>query len=244
MELSTLSNTDVLKGVLQALYTVTSRRTTQSFAVAVIGTITKTLEEKYEFLKHVRISSLDDSEDIIDIDSAIDSVPSIMVGNAVKAIVQVVYMDLKKNAGLYFITELRRNAGVDVTSALRDVGIDLELLQLQQHYLYRQPRRIKAKSSAAGRDVYKTQHEEKSLLNFSWENVSSWKYDVDSRSCIVYGKEGNVLDHLNLDEIVEGYICSLTGAESFELSTDYNRENKGKCLKLEKKYEKNNDCGR
>ena len=47
------TNSYLLGEVLKALYHVAGRRTTYSFAAKVIGSIIKTLEQKYIFLKYV-----------------------------------------------------------------------------------------------------------------------------------------------------------------------------------------------
>ena len=46
-----LQNSDLLRNILKAIYFTASRRTAPSFAIAVIGAITKTLEQRYGFLK-------------------------------------------------------------------------------------------------------------------------------------------------------------------------------------------------
>jgi len=52
------TNDYVLGEVLRSLYYVAGRRTTQSFAAKVLGSIIKTLERNYDFLKYVRISEM------------------------------------------------------------------------------------------------------------------------------------------------------------------------------------------
>ena len=51
---------------------------------------------------------------------------------------------------------------------------------------------------------------EKSLLDYSWDKISDWKLDPDNGVCIVYDKDGKVLDRLNLDEIVKKHMAALT----------------------------------
>ena len=118
-------------------------------------------------------------------------------------------MDFKDKAGLYFINEFKKNIGEEAISDLKEVGIDFELIKIQQHYLYRQHERIKSKSK---NDDF-VNKEEKSLLDYSWD------------------KDGKVLDQLNLDEIVKKYIHYLTEVNSFKTSTDYNLEKKDKGFK-------------
>lgn len=149
--MSELENSDLLKRVLKALYTAAARRTTHNFAVVVIDTIIKTLEQRYDFLKHVRINSEGDSEDFVDIGSDINSVLPAKIGKAIEDIVQVVFMDLKEKAGQYFIKEIEGNAREEVISKLRECGVDLELFMPHQHYLYRrQQREKKTKNDVKG----------------------------------------------------------------------------------------------
>jgi len=226
-----ITNAEIFENVVQGLYTVGGRRTSQNFAVAVLDAIIKTLEEKYDFLKYIRLDTKGGSENIIHISSEINSIHPVRVGKAVETIVQIVYMDLKEKAGLYFIRELQKNAGDTVISALKDTGVDLELLQIQQHFIYRQRSRIKAKAAATGKSEEEIRQEEKSMLDYSWDSVSSWNYDPNSNVCIIYGKDGKQLDELNLKEIIKGYISDLTGDGVVEPPTDYERkEEKG--LKL------------
>ena len=139
-------------------------------------------------------------------------------------------MDFKDKAGLYFINEFKKNIGEQAISDLKEIGIDFELLKIQQHYLYRQHERIKSKS----KNDYFVDKKEKSLLDYSWENVSKWDYDANNHNCKIYDKDGKLLDQLDLDEIIKKYIHYLTEANSFKTSTDYNLEKKDKGLKKKK----------
>jgi len=231
--MSKLSNVDILGSVLNGLCTTAGRRTSENFAVAVIHAITRALEQRYDFLKNIKFNIKGDSDELINISPNLNSIDPIIVGQAVEAIVKVICMDFKDKAGLYFINEFMKNTGEDTISDLKKAGIDFELLKIQQHYLYRQQERIKSKSKAIKSDDF-VSDKEKSLLDYSWENVSNWEYDTNNRSCIIYDKDGNILDQLDLDEIVKKYISYLTEANSVETSTDYKMEEKNKSLKVKK----------
>ena len=203
-----LSNTDVLGSILRSLYTVTGRRTTQSFAATVIGSIIKTLEQRYDFLKYVIIDERGQliTNDVIVIAPEIESIESERVGKAIEAIIRIIYMDLIGKAGLFFITELKRNAGERIISELKNFNVDLADIQVEQHYLYRSRERKKAKAKGAKGDPSK----EVSLLGYTWKNVASWEYDSNKRSCVLYNKDGEVLDNLHLDSIIENYVKDLS----------------------------------
>lgn len=198
-------NSYVLGEILRSLYHVAGRRTTETFAAKVIGSIIKTLEQKHEFLLFVRIDDrgklIDD--EVIAISPEIDSVEPERVGRAIEAIIRIVYMDIIGKAGLFFIAELKRRAGDDLMNALLDYGVDLASLQIEQHYLYRSRERKKAK-------LGKGRTSEVSLLGYTWKNVASWKYDPGKKSCVLYNREGEVLDNLHLESIIENYVKNLS----------------------------------
>ena len=198
-------NSYVLGEILRSLYHVAGRRTTETFAAKVIGSIIKTLEQKHEFLTFVRIDDrgklIDD--EVIAISPEIDTVEPERVGRAIEATIRIVYMDIIGKAGLFFIAELKRRAGDDLMNALLEYGVDLASLQIEQHYLYRSRERKKAK-------LGKGRTSEVSLLGYTWKNVSSWKYDPAKKSCVLYNREGEVLDNLHLESIIENYVKNLS----------------------------------
>ena len=198
-----MKNSEMIYGILQGLFKTAGRRTSESFAIAVIGAIIKTLEQRYDFLKHILLKNKIGSEEIIFIDSELNSIDPTFFARAIETIVQVVYMDLKEKAGFYFIKELKGNVGENVILSLMEAGIDLDLLQIQQHYLYR-------RKSHGGKDdetdPNKAPIDNVSLLGYSLDTVSEWEFDTAKKECIIYGKNGEVLDKLNLDDLVKKYI--------------------------------------
>src|SRR4030042_5970107 len=139
--MTTIKNSELLRRMIKALYDTAGRRTYPSFAFSVIGAIIKTLEKKYDFLKFVNFHSGAAFDELILIDPQVDYIDPFQVGKAIEVIVQVVYMDLHDKAGIFFIKELKDNAGDDVIARLREIGVDLEIIQIQQHYLYRRKNR-------------------------------------------------------------------------------------------------------
>jgi hypothetical protein len=219
-----ISNSEVLNAILRAVYSVASRRTTQSFAATVIGAIIKTLEQNYDFLKYVHVENLEyvDSEAIINISSEINTVDPSSIGKAVEAIIRIVYMDLVGKTGLFFMKELKEQAGEQIVSELRNYGVDLALLQTEQRYMHRQQRKKKQQAQIRKSNGL-THNDDVSLLGYSWKNVGSWKYDPLQKTCVLYSKEGKELDRLNLDTIIESYIVNLT-EEYEDPSSEYEED--------------------
>jgi len=208
-----MKNSDMVYGLLKGLYKTAGRRTSESFAIAVIGAIIKTLEQRYDFLKHILLKNNIGADENILVDSELNTIEPTIVARAIETIVQVVYMDLKEKAGLYFIKELKTNAGDNVISSLKDAGVDLELLQIQQHYLYR---RQSHGNKEGETDPNKAPIDNVSLLGYSLDNVSEWQFDTDKRECIIYGKNGEVMDKLSLDDIVKKYIGDFSAKDKPE----------------------------
>lgn len=220
-----LKNAEVIGGILRTLYSVASRRTSQTFAATVIGAIIKTLEQNYEFLKYINIENPEftNSEIIINISEEINSVDSPRLGTAIEAIIRIVYMDLVGKTGLFFIKELKQQAGEQIITQLRTYGVDLALLQTEQRYMHRQHRKKKQQTQMRRTGESILHRDDVSLLGYSWKNVGSWKYDPLQKTCVLYSKEGKELDRLNLDTIIESYITNLT-QEYEDPSADYQEE--------------------
>jgi hypothetical protein len=198
-------NSIVLGGIIRALYHVAGRRTTEGFGAKVIGSIIKSIEQKYDFLKYVKIievGELSDEETIV-IDEEIDLIDKALIGKAIEAIIRIAYMDIIGKAGLFFIAEIKRRTGDEVINDLSTFRVDLAALQVEQHYLYRSRERRKRKGKRGATD-------DVSLLGYTWKNVGSWKYDETKGACVLYNKEGDVLDNLHLESIIENYVKDLT----------------------------------
>jgi len=229
--MSKLQNSDLLRSIIRAIYITASRRTAPTFAIAVIGAITKTLEQKFDFLKNIIFNGEAGSEDFVIVDDRVNSIEPFIIAKAIENIVQVVYLDLREKAGFFFIKELMRNAGDNVISSLKDIGVDLELIQIQQHYLYRR----QSKGQKGKIDNGQKQLDNVSLLGYSWKNVSNWEFDSKNKTCTIYDKNGKQLDRLNLDTIVRKYISSISPDGS--QITDENKKEIQKIGLSKKEYE-------
>jgi hypothetical protein len=220
-----IKNSEVLGGILRTLYIVASRRTSQTFAATVIGAIIKTLEQNYDFLRYINIENPEytNSEIVINISNDIDTVEPTKIGTAVEAIIRIVYMDLVGKTGLFFMKELKEQAGDQIVTELRNFGVDLGLLQTEQRYMHRQHRKKKQQTQIRKVSDGMEHRDDVSLLGYSWKNVGSWKYDPLQKTCVLYSKEGKELDRLNLDTIIESYVTTLT-EEYEDPSGEYEEE--------------------
>lgn len=207
-----VKNSILLEAAIKAVYNVASRRTSVKFADETIGSSIKTLERKFDFLKHVNVSprAAADGSFEVTVSPDIDFISSDEVGKAIEALVRVVYNDMSADAGLYFITEFKENAGEEITSKIMDCNVDLDEVQLEQHYAFRRRERKKSIAEAARRGTLDRRQPE-NLLGYTWGNVSHWRHEPGSKYCTLYDKEGNVVDRLNLDRIIQNYVERLSG---------------------------------
>jgi len=206
-----VKNVDIVKEIATNLCNAIGGRTTRNFGIAIVDIITNTLRKRFDFLKYIKYNTDHNNDDFAIVDSKINSIDPMLVGRAIEALIKVICLDLRDKAGLNFINDLEKNIDEAIRSGLNDIGVDLALLKIQQNYLYRQQKRIK---SAQGNKHHTTNPEKKSLLDYSWVNVSDCIYDANNRTCSLIDKDGNLLDKIDLDKIVDQHLRNLTGNDS------------------------------
>jgi hypothetical protein len=208
-----VQNSILMSRVLQGLFAVVGRRTLDSHAIKVIQTVLKKLEPTFGFLENVVVhDELFSHEGIkMTIDPKFESVNRTDVGKAVDALIQVISMDLVKTAGeevgLYFITELKGHLGDEVLDDLRDRGVNLDRLQRTNH----QQHQLKTPEVL---QPFQEEEETDAEAPYSWETVSSWKYD--NNVCMLYDNSGKLLDTIQLDLLIEDYVRRVVETEDEE----------------------------
>jgi len=205
-----IKNSVLIEIVLKAIYSVSSRRTSAKLAEEALGSTLRALEGKYDFLKYVTIqpSALSEGGLNIRVSPEIDSINPELVGKSIESIIRVVYNDINAEAGLFFITELKKYAGDDIAKNIKDFFVDLDQIQVEQHYAYN--RRERKKAIAEGVVGGKLGKKPESLIGYSWGDVSHWKHEPGSLYCTIYDKGGKVLDRINLDAIIQNYVERLS----------------------------------
>jgi len=125
---------EVMKNVLKTLISISSRKTDLPYAIMSIEELIKTLEVKYQFLKLIQINNdvyNEDTTDFISVMSDINAVPSSELGQALHAIIELTNRKLGANAGHFFIKEIRNKLSDENLTVMRDMGVDLGLMQLE-----------------------------------------------------------------------------------------------------------------
>jgi hypothetical protein len=128
-----VENSEVVRHVLQTLVDISGRKTTQIQAVLTLSELIKKLEEKYTFLKHIEVKDVRYSEmdAPISVMSDIDGVESNDIGKALYDIIKTMNTNLGKDAGHFFIRELRNRLGDTYSSTIEEMGVYLGLMQLE-----------------------------------------------------------------------------------------------------------------
>ncbi|KYK21107.1 hypothetical protein AYK25_03780 [Thermoplasmatales archaeon SM1-50] len=125
---------EIMKSVLRTLISISSRKTDLPYTVMTIEDLMKHLETQYKFLKHVRINNnfyKEDTGDFITVMSEINTVPPIQLGRAIYSIIDSMNRSLGDNAGHFFIKEIRNKLSDDHLNIIKEMGVDLGLMQLE-----------------------------------------------------------------------------------------------------------------
>jgi len=122
------------------------------------------------------------------------------ISRIIEILFQIVYNDLGEKAGLFFIKEVQNNTDYDVIIQLKEQGIDLELIEIQQQFLYNRKKKAKKKIKD------KKSMDNQSLLGYSLDNVDHWEFDLLKKECLIFDKKNKVLDRININNIVQSYI--------------------------------------
>jgi len=128
-----IENSKIVEKVLTTLLRIVKRKTTEGYAVSVMDSLIKKLEVDYDFLKHIEIKDtrFSESDAPITVMSDVDSIPSSEVGKAIQTIIFNMNKSLGKDVGHFFIKELSQNIGDEYDSVIKDMGVDLNLMQLE-----------------------------------------------------------------------------------------------------------------
>lgn len=204
-----IKNSVLATKVFKALFTVVGRRTLDSFAVQILKTTLDKMQTNYDFLSLVTIQDDSFSEEGMKatFDQTFDTIEPSRLGEAIDALISVIYLELTEtigsDVGLYFITELKQHLGDSCVDELRGYGVHFERIQSEQHLRYQTkgPQHFSP-------SIPKEEQEEP---QYSWDTVSSWKYD--NNVCLLYDDQGRLLDTLQLDLIIEEYVQRVTESQ-------------------------------
>jgi len=128
-----LENKEILGRLLKSTIGVIGRRTSEAYANVIIGNVLRDLSKKHEFLKYIEIRGAQSGEiiDIVDIKVDIENVELKKVGDAAREFIETVTQMMGKNAGYYFLREIKEDLPSDYEKTIKEVGVDFDFLQLK-----------------------------------------------------------------------------------------------------------------
>ena len=128
----------VVKHVLKALADTLSEASSQSYAILAIDSAMKKIDEKYEYLKYVKIDNTQYSNgiDAISVMPVIDSVRPSELGRMLQKIVERVTMALGEEAGRNFVDRFKEHLGKTYLLRIEEMGVNLHMIQLKQNLLW------------------------------------------------------------------------------------------------------------
>jgi len=128
-----LDNKEIIDGLLKSTINVISRRTSDAYAVFVISNSVKKLTKKYNFLNLVKIKKTEYHElfQIIEINPDINNIHVLLIGKAMNELMQNIIKTMGKGAGYYFIREIKKSLSLGYEKIIKEINIDLDLLQFQ-----------------------------------------------------------------------------------------------------------------
>lgn len=134
-----VSNSVIMSNLLRTFIKVIGRRTSENFAIEIIGTVIDKLQSTYDFIKYIRIeSALYSGEmDAIHINPNINTIETHLVGEAIGKIIDNIASSLGgneqydfENAEYYFINEVKDELGEEADKIFRtSFGVDFSSKQ-------------------------------------------------------------------------------------------------------------------
>jgi hypothetical protein len=124
----------IVRNLIERLITISGRKTDKVYALMTMETLIKDLEPRFTFLKNVKINDDLYSEETVtsvNLTSSLNDISPTDLGRAIHAIITTMNRNLGEKAGHFFIKELRNTLTDDALSSMREMGVDLGLIQLE-----------------------------------------------------------------------------------------------------------------
>jgi len=128
-----LENKEILVRILRSTIGVIGRRTSEAYATVILNKAIRELAEKHSFLQYVEVKGTQYTEtfDMVVIQSDINHVESEKIGKATNEFIEKITKLMGKNAGYYFIKEIKEDLPFGYEKIIKEMGVDLDLLQLE-----------------------------------------------------------------------------------------------------------------
>ena len=127
-------NKEIFGSLLRTTINVIGRRTSEAYADVVVNNAIEDLSSAYSFLRYVHVMGTQYNKeifDVIEIDDEINNVESIEIGKASVDFLKKITASMGKNAGYYFIKEIKEDLPAEHERIIVDLGVDFDFLQME-----------------------------------------------------------------------------------------------------------------
>ena len=128
-----LKNSDVLKHVFDVLFEIVYRETSKYFAITTMTKLIEKLSCDYEVLKYIKINDVESNKgaDIVAVMSEVNFEKPDKIGGAIQRVIIEVNRALEDKGGSLFIERFRNHLKEEYAYTLKEMGVDLGLMQLE-----------------------------------------------------------------------------------------------------------------
>ena len=129
-----VENSELMKQLLTTLLAISGRKTTPRHAVYIMETTIEKLKKQYSFLNEIDIidTTFLEEGDQVTVMGKVNNVSKNEFGHALKDIIYNLTENLGNDAGHFFLKEISQKLNEESVSTMRDFGIDLGIMQLEQ----------------------------------------------------------------------------------------------------------------
>jgi len=126
-----IENTELLDRILKSTLSVIGRRTSEPYAKMIVGGILKKLSSKYVFLNLIKIEkdSFKEDSNLLDIDEKVNNVEFNLIADLITDLMITLANQMGKDAGFYFIKEIKEDIPYNYEIKIKDAGVNLEYIQ-------------------------------------------------------------------------------------------------------------------
>ncbi len=138
LDIVQLTHEALVKHVIKSLVDVLSEASAQSYAVLAVDNVLKKMDDRYGYLKYVKIDDTRYSEGInaISIPAGLNTIRSSEIGRAIQKIIESIAVSLGDEAGQYFIERFSQRLGKTYLMRMEEMGVNLHMIQLKQNLLW------------------------------------------------------------------------------------------------------------
>ena len=129
-----IENSELIKELLETMLSISGRKTTPSHATYVVESTIKTLKDQYSFLNDIGIqdTTFIEEGDQVTVMTNVNDISKNEFGSAIKDLLYGITESLGKDAGHFFFKEISQKLDEESLTTMRDYGVDLGLMQLEQ----------------------------------------------------------------------------------------------------------------